>query len=141
MKIRYVFIALAMLFLCTTESKAYEMTEKEQRCLAQALYHEARGEPEKGIFAVASVIINRTMEENFPEDICGVIKQPGQFTYDHSAKVKEWGAFAKVRSVVAAIQEGFEPVHPFLYFHATNVVGQCTYKKNRIRIGHHYFCS
>lgn len=138
---KYFFVALAIFLLLTTnESKAFEMSENEKNCMTQALYHEARGEPERGIFAVASVIMNRTLEGNFPDDICGVVKQRGQFTYDHKAKVREWNSFYKVRSVVNAIEEGFEPIHPFLYFHRVDVVGQCTTKRNRIRIGHHYFC-
>lgn len=138
---RLFFIALALFMLCTSHAKAYEMTPQEQSCMTSALYHEARGESDRGMFAVAAVIMNRTMEENFPDDVCGVISQKGQFTYDHKAKMKEWAAVTKVKSIVAAIQEGFEPVHPFVYFHSIHVPGQCSFKKNRIRIGNHYFCS
>lgn len=140
MKVRNFFIALSFLMLFFGTANAYEMTEQEQNCMTRALYHEARGEPERGIFAVASVIMNRAISENYPDNICAIINQPGQFTYDHKAKIHEWAAFAKVRSIVNAIQDGFEPVHPYIYFHSIYVVGQCTYKKDRVRIGHHYFC-
>ena len=45
------------------------------KCLAEALYFEARGEPVEGQFAVAEVILNRVKSEEFPDSICGVINQ------------------------------------------------------------------
>eukprot|EP00581_Thalassiosira_minuscula_P035425 CAMPEP_0184455124 /NCGR_PEP_ID=MMETSP0740-20130409/22369_1 /TAXON_ID=385413 /ORGANISM="Thalassiosira miniscula, Strain CCMP1093" /LENGTH=142 /DNA_ID=CAMNT_0026826875 /DNA_START=64 /DNA_END=489 /DNA_ORIENTATION=- len=56
-------------------------------CLAEALYFEARGETVKGQFAVAEVILNRVKSAQFPNSLCGVIKQGTgrkyqcQFTY------------------------------------------------------------
>ena len=49
--------------------------EKEVTCLAQAIYYEARGEPERGRFAVAQVILNRANHPGYPETICGVVFQ------------------------------------------------------------------
>ena len=50
-------------------------SEKEQRCLAEGIYFEARGEPEKGQAAVAQVILNRVRNPTFPDTICGVVYQ------------------------------------------------------------------
>lgn len=47
----------------------------EFQCLAQALYFEARGEPIRGQFAVAEVILNRRDSSRFPSTICGVVNQ------------------------------------------------------------------
>ena len=44
-------------------------------CLAQNVYHEARGESEKGQVAVALVTRNRVKDSRFPDTYCGVIKQ------------------------------------------------------------------
>ncbi len=44
-------------------------------CLAQAIYFESRGEPERGQRAVAQVILNRAKSGFFPSTICGVIYQ------------------------------------------------------------------
>ena len=44
-------------------------------CLATAIYFEARGEPTAGQVAVANVIVNRAMDNRFPDTICGVVKQ------------------------------------------------------------------
>ena len=59
----------------------------EWRCLAEALYFEARGETLKGQFAVAEVILNRVESPSFPSTICAVVNQGTgkryqcQFTY------------------------------------------------------------
>jgi len=45
------------------------------RCLARAIYHEARGESVEGQFAVAEVILNRLDSPEFPATICGVVNQ------------------------------------------------------------------
>ena len=45
------------------------------KCLAQALYFEARGESLKGQIAVAEVILNRVDSRAFPDTLCGVINQ------------------------------------------------------------------
>jgi spore germination cell wall hydrolase CwlJ-like protein len=53
----------------------------ELRCLAGAVYFEARGEPIDGQLAVAQVIINRSEDGRFPRSYCGVVAQPGQFSF------------------------------------------------------------
>jgi len=50
-------------------------------CLAEALYHEARGEGETGMIAVANVVINRVKHDSYPNDACSVIHQPAQFSF------------------------------------------------------------
>lgn len=47
----------------------------EQKCLATAIYFEARGEELKGQAAVAQVILNRVRNPKYPGSICGVVYQ------------------------------------------------------------------
>lgn len=47
----------------------------EQKCLATAIYFEARGESLKGQAAVAQVILNRVRNPAYPSTICGVVYQ------------------------------------------------------------------
>ncbi len=47
----------------------------EVKCLATAVYFEARGEPERGQTAVAQVVINRLKNPAYPNTICGVVYQ------------------------------------------------------------------
>ncbi|CTQ50165.1 cell wall hydrolase [Jannaschia donghaensis] len=49
--------------------------DDEWRCLAEAIYFEARGEPLRGQVAVAEVILNRVDVGNYPDTVCGVVNQ------------------------------------------------------------------
>ncbi len=49
--------------------------ESEIKCLATAIYFEARGEPERGQLAVAQVVLNRVKNPAYPNTICGVVYQ------------------------------------------------------------------
>ena len=44
-------------------------------CLSQAIYYEARSEPEQGQIQVAQVVVNRARSGRFPPTICGVVFQ------------------------------------------------------------------
>ncbi|WP_376767682.1 cell wall hydrolase [Mesorhizobium zhangyense] len=50
-------------------------SKPEQKCLATAIYFEARGESLKGQAAVAQVILNRVRNPAYPSTICGVVYQ------------------------------------------------------------------
>lgn len=87
----------------------------EWRCLAEALYFEARGETVKGQFAVAEVILNRVDSPRYPNSICGVINQGTgrkfacQFTYTcdgHKEVVHEPRAFERVGKVAKLMVNG-----------------------------------
>lgn len=60
--------------------------KKEKECVKTALYHEARGEGEVGMLAVANVIHNRYMHPNYPDTYCAVINQRKQFSYTLEGK-------------------------------------------------------
>lgn len=89
----------------------------EWRCLAEALYFEARGESLKGQFAVAEVILNRRDHKRFPSSVCNVIGQGStsgkkyacQFSYkcDGRAEVfSEGGAYIQVGKVARLMLDG-----------------------------------
>jgi len=48
---------------------------RETECLAIGLYHEARGEPVIGQYAVAATIMNRVRSTAYPDTVCGVVYQ------------------------------------------------------------------
>ncbi len=48
---------------------------KAEKCLAEAIYFEARGEPVRGQIAVAQVVVNRAFSGYYPHTICGVVYQ------------------------------------------------------------------
>ncbi len=49
--------------------------DAQWKCLAQAIYFEARGEPLEGQIAVAEVVLNRVDNSRFPSSVCGVTRQ------------------------------------------------------------------
>lgn len=59
------------------------------QCLAGAIYFESKGEPLSGQLAVADVIINRSKSGRFPEDICDVVTQRGQFGFVRGGRIPD----------------------------------------------------
>jgi spore germination cell wall hydrolase CwlJ-like protein len=49
--------------------------EKAEKCLANAVYFESRGESVRGQIAVAQVVLNRAFSGYYPDDVCGVVYQ------------------------------------------------------------------
>ena len=66
----------------------------EMKCLAEAIYFEARGEALEGQYAVGEVIINRVLSKDFPNTVCGVISEGAsrlnscQFSYNCDGKLE-----------------------------------------------------
>jgi hypothetical protein len=56
--------------LFDTKSRA-----KSEKCLAEAVYFEARGEAVRGQIAVAQVVMNRAFSGKYPDTVCGVVYQ------------------------------------------------------------------
>lgn len=85
------------------------------RCLAEALYFEARGESAQGLFAVGEVIMNRVDSGNYPNSLCAVINQGTgrkyacQFTYTCDGRpeqINEPQAFVRVGKVARLLIDG-----------------------------------
>jgi len=116
----------------------------ELRCLASAIYYEAKGEPLAGQLGVAHVILNRTRSGKFPQSVCGVVTQPGQFSFVHGGQMPTPGtqnAAWRTATAIAqiALDEAWEnPVPKALYFHASRVAPN--WGKQRVAlIGRHVF--
>ena len=54
---------------------APENMAREQRCLAEAVYFEARSESAEGQAAVAQVVLNRVKSGLYPSSVCGTVYQ------------------------------------------------------------------
>jgi len=73
-----------------------EIHSEDRRCLAEAIYYEARSEARVGQLAVADVVLNRVDNVNYPSSICGVVYQGSErktgcqfsFTCDGSMKAR-----------------------------------------------------
>lgn len=121
----------------------------ELTCLAEALYHEARGESLAGQVAVAEVILNRVDDAAFPGSVCGVVKQGNargcQFSYICDGKpdrVREPGAYARVAKIAKAMLDGAPRglTDGATYFHTPAVRPTWSKRFTRTtRIGSHIF--
>jgi hypothetical protein len=60
--------------------KTASFQAREQHCLAQAIYYEARGEGRTGQLAVAEVVANRVRSSLYPNTFCGVVYQGSRRT-------------------------------------------------------------
>ena len=63
-----------------------DIDARELECLSANIYHEARGEQDSGLAWVAAVTMNRVHSPSFPDTICGVVKQRGQFSWTHDGR-------------------------------------------------------
>jgi spore germination cell wall hydrolase CwlJ-like protein len=52
-----------------------EKINSEINCLAMTIYHEARGSSFNDKISVADVVMNRVGNKNYPDTVCGVVKQ------------------------------------------------------------------
>src|SRR5205823_3748741 len=82
--------------------------DKAEKCLAQAIYFEARNEPARGQQAVAQVVLNRVFSPYYPKDVCSVVYQNAhrhlscQFTFACDGKpetVSEHGAWTRASRI------------------------------------------
>jgi spore germination cell wall hydrolase CwlJ-like protein len=92
-----------------------ENMNKEQRCLAEAVYFEARSESAEGQAAVAQVVLNRVKSGLYPTSICGVVYQNRhrhlacQFTFACEGKALRIGeseSWEQAKRVASAVLEG-----------------------------------
>lgn len=83
---------------------------REQRCLAEAIYYEARGESRIGQMAVAEVVANRVRSSIYPDSFCAVVYQGSDratgcqfsFTCDGSMNKRPRGAAWREANVIAS---------------------------------------
>ena len=119
---------------------------RDMRCLAQAIYFEARGEPLDGQLAVGRVVVNRAESGAFPADYCGVVTQRGQFSFVKGGIIPtpDTSSSAWKRAIAVAQiahQELWDsPVKDALFFHATYVKPSWARKKvARATLARHVF--
>src|SRR5581483_9161443 len=71
--------------------------EKAVKCLAEAVYFEARGEAVRGQIAVAQVVMNRAFSGYYPNTVCGVVYQNKHRHSGCDPRARHVGARAKNR--------------------------------------------
>jgi spore germination cell wall hydrolase CwlJ-like protein len=106
---------------------------KHQKCLANAIYFEARGEVERGQMAVAQVILNRAFSGYYPGNVCDVVYQNAhrhlacQFTFacdNHKDVVRDqprWEIADRIASEALDGKFWLPEVGKATHYHATYV--------------------
>lgn len=104
-----------------------ETANREQNCLAGAIYFESKGEPLDGQLAVARVIMNRANSGRFASTLCGVVFQRGQFSFVRGGSMpaiaRDSGMW-RTAVAIARIAQGDlwdSSTQNALYFHARRV--------------------
>ena len=112
-------------------------------CMAVAIYFEARGEPINGQLLVAETIINRVADERWPDTVCGVVKQPHQFSFysdGMSDKPRDMEAYEIAREVAAVALCGDHLWSGALYYHTHAVRPVWRHALEPIKVeGNHIF--
>lgn len=127
-------------------------SKREQKCLAEGIYFEARGEIAKGQAAVAQVILNRVRNPAYPDSICGVVYQNRtwrnrcQFSFacdgirDRITEPHMWQKAQHIAMATTAGKIWLDEIGSSTHYHATYVNPRWARSMKRLtRIGLHIF--
>lgn len=125
---------------------------KELRCLAEAIYFEARGESEEGQVAVGQVVLNRVKNPAYPDTICEVVYQNRhkrnrcQFSFacdtipDRVSEGAPWTRAQRLAKELVAGTQYLKVVDASTHYHATYVRPRwASQMSKRGKIGLHLF--
>lgn len=129
---------------------------KELSCLARNIYHESGSETDQGKIAVGMVTLNRTETDQWPDTVCGVVKQRTQsngrticqfsWVCSQARRVINEADERWQRSLAVAqhlLTGGYEQHKArygnILYFHSARINPQWSNLKRSVRIGGHVF--
>ena len=152
--INQVLIIAASVFVLSTSATLYKVFKdkyemREIRCLAMNIYHEARGEPGMGKYAVAQVTMNRVSSRKYPNDVCRVVHQRnrenGQFSWttdditDIPQESKAWIDSIRIAKEVYRQEKTVDVGHA-LFYHADYVKPRwASHRVQVAKIGRHIF--
>ena len=109
------------------------LTQNDIYLMSQIVYAESKGEPFDGKIAVASVILNRTTDSQFPDTIHGVITQKNAFSCVRNGKIDVVPDGDSYNAVLKAI-EGYDPTDEALYFYNPKIA-TCSWMKGVEKTG------
>lgn len=109
--------------------------------LSKLVYGEARGEPYKGMVAVAATVLNRVASSKFPNTIAGVIYQSGAFTCVSDGQINLSPNEQSRKAAQDAIN-GWDPTSGCIYyFNPSTATSKWIWSRPQVMtIGKHIFC-
>lgn len=145
MKLTSLLLALLLVSIPVTSLTSNSRLTKtdELECLALNVYKEAANEPFRGKVAVAKVTLNRVKSYKFPDTLCKVVYQKGQFSWTttRTHRVTNFQQYNEsYKAALLAMEdpyilgENFDATH----FHNTKVNPRWKLKKVA-KIGSHIF--
>jgi N-acetylmuramoyl-L-alanine amidase len=148
--------ALVQVFADRDEQQAAVQDEDARNvmCLARNIYHEARGEPLAGQYAVAEVTMNRKASRRFPRTLCEVVYQKnwdplrgryvGAFSWTELEPLPEprGESWDRAWEIAEAVYYRRQPprLRGAMFYHATYINPDWAREKQRVaQIGRHVF--
>lgn len=145
-------VAFPAAVLAEGDEDGHRAVKQDVFCLAQNIYHEARGEPMAGKLAVGHVVLNRMADKRFPRLACSVVKQGGekrryrcQFSWwcdGRSDRARNEVAWQESLVIASLVRAGItaDPTGGSLWYHATRVRPVWAQQLTRyVKIGRHIF--
>ena len=144
----------AAVAVVATRDAAVTRRDAELKCLAENVYHEARGEPLEGQYAVAEVTMNRVRSTRFPDSVCEVVHEKrwdarrrrdvGAFSWTEldSLRQPRGAAWEQALEVATAVYDGAHTprVPNALHYHANYIKPSWARTNRRVAtIGSHVF--
>ena len=132
----------------------YKNIQKDIKCLALNIFHEARSESKVGQRAVADVTLNRVASKHYPDNVCDVVYEKrwdrirkryvGQFSwieFDQPPKLKSKAWYRAWKIAEEAYQEKDKKLlKGAIFYHAKYIKPSWARKKKPVaRIGNHIF--
>lgn len=132
---------IAILILLIASFKTVAGDKKQIKCLADNIYHEARGEGDNGMLAVGNVTMNRVKSKHYPNTICGVVWQYKQFSWTlNKPKINDIKSYKKSLKIANKAITGNDITNGALFFHTKDRIPYWAKSKKFIkRIKNHLF--
>lgn len=106
--------ALLVLAGCSLPQRHTEM-----ECMERAMYFESNRSSRDGMVAVGSVVMNRVTSRDFPNSVCGVVGQKGQFASGIMSRRMDARSAPRIREAARSVLRGER--HPMIgnamFFH------------------------
>ena len=117
-------VALALLTLAgcaEREASSQSYSREDLNCMERAIFFEANRSSRAGMIAVGSVVMNRVESDKFPNTVCGVVGQKGQFAPGVLTRPMNSKALPDVREAAIAVLRGERQakVEQAMFFHTS----------------------
>ncbi len=131
----------ALGIISTSNSSGSSSNNTDLNLLSKLVYGEARGEPYKGMVAVAATVLNRVANSKFPNTIAGVIYQPGAYTCVSDGQIN-LSANEQSRKAAQDAINGWDPTSGCIYyFNPSTATSKWIWSRPQVlTIGKHIFC-